>query len=228
MFKPMWSFLVALSVVLGLVAALLAIAGTGATVQIVGVTGLVLLVLLLLRIASPRSSGVALGIDVALQLSDRGKTAQSRATISYVPLRAGISHQVWHASPAAITKVSCELQGIQVPVSELAVDGSCIVNFGSQLRRLRRYEIKRRATYRENQFAADTEFFYFRVQAPTGRLVVQIEFPSNSAVGSVSRSVRVGIDHLDRGPQTVENGTAKWTIWFPSVGNEYWIRWTWN
>ena len=228
MFKSLWSTVVALGVLVSIASGLLAIVGTDATVQILAITGLVLLFLLLFRIASPRGAGIVLTNEVTLSLGDRGKTAQSRSVFTYVPLRAGFSHQVWHVSPSSVSKVTCELQGVQVSVTEPSVEGSCVVNFGSQLRRLRRYDIKRQTNYKDDQFSAESEFFYFRSQAPTCRLVVQIEFPSGSNVAAVSRSVRIGMDHLDRGPQKVENQVAKWTVWFPSVGTEYWMRWTWT
>ena len=120
----------------------------------------------------------------------------------------------------------CELDGVKVNVSAVSEEGTCIVNFGMQLRRFHRYIIRRTTEYKDDKFSGEKDFFHFHPRVPTVRLVIRIDFSEDAGVTTVARSFKGDNNQLDQGTVKVEDGMVEWVIWFPKVGREYWIKWS--
>lgn len=225
MFKFLWGSLGAIGVVLGIVSSLMAILDVPGTERLVWATVSLGVALILFRLLTTSFTGLHLQNNVTLRLKNKGINGSSESIFSYLPLRRGIKHQTWHSLNAS--SVTCKIDGANALVGQATAQGDRTVDFGKQLRTLRRYQITRTTEYSPNSFATADEFFYFRVYVPTARLKIIIEFPSDRLPTAVAKVLRINGDLIDQGTITPNSHRVEWTVWFPTVGQEYWFQWNW-
>jgi len=216
------------ALVVGLAAGLVTIFGAVAGSALFLGCVLLVIVVVLLYVSSPKFAGFILTNTTCVTFEDAGKTATTESSFQFVPLQEGISHQVWFADRDRVQNVSGKLDGSRIDVSALSADGTCIANFGSQLRRFRRYEIARTTRFKPGMFDEPEEYYYFQPRRPMFRLALEIQFPKDRLPISARRVVRLGTDGVDRGQCEISQGTVKWVKWFPSIGHQYWILWRWE